>query len=155
MNLNQLERLLLLEQSGEISPKQRRALDAELGASAGARRQRDQIRGFAASVPSSTATPSPGTVQRIHARLQSRPTPSPIFHPVWKSALASAAALALLIGVHAYRSSTNPIPSEPAVASVTTASEEEWTDPLDSEFTELESLIATFSTDNTFEMTEI
>ena len=33
--------------------------------------------------------------------------------------------------------------------------EEEWTDPLDSEFTELESLIATFSTDNTFEMTEI
>ena len=155
MNPNQLERLLLLEQSGELSPRQRRELNAELDASAEARRQRGRIRDFASAIPPSTAQPSPGTVQRIHARLQSRPTPSPIFHPVWKSALASAAALALLIGVHAYRSSPNPTPSEPAVASVTTASEEEWTDPLDSEFTELESLIATFSTDNTFEMTEI
>lgn len=155
MNPNQLERLLLLEQSGELSPRQRRELNAELDASAEARRQRGRIRDFASAIPPSTAQPSPGTVQRIHARLQSRPTPSAGFHPAWKSALATAAALALLIGVHAYRLQTRPVPSNPSVASGTATVEEEWTDPLDSEFTELESLIATFSTDNTFEMTEI
>ena len=155
MNPSQLEQLLLLEQSGELSPKQRRELDAALAASAEARRQRGQLRGFAATVPPPTAQSAPDTTHRIHARLQARQKPSSAFHPVWKSALASAAALVLLIGVHAYRGKTNPIPAEPAVASVTTAAEEEWTDPLDSEFTELENLITTISTDDTFEMTEI
>ena len=155
MNPNQLELLLLLEQSGELSPQQRRELDAELGASAEARCQRAQLRSFAAAIPTSPAQPAPGTAQLIHARLQSQQKPSTAFHPAWKSALTAAAALALLIGVHAYRGKTNPIPSEPTVASSTVVEEEEWTDPLDSEFTELENLISTFSTDDTFEMTEI
>ena len=40
MNPMQLERLLLLEQSGELAPKQRRELEAELAGSAEARQQR-------------------------------------------------------------------------------------------------------------------
>ena len=153
MNPKQLEQLLLLEQSGELSPKQRRTLDAELAAHSSAYPLRKELRNLTASIPSPTAIPSTLSTSAIHARLsQSSKAPSG-FRPAWKPALAAVAALSLLLGIHTYHAKT-PISSTPTVASMTTE-EEEWTDPLDSEFTELESLIATISTDNTYEITEI
>ena len=148
MNPNQLEQLLLLEASGELSPSQRRALDAELAASPAARRFRDQLRALAAAAPAPAPGPAPDTAARIAARLAPRPR-----MVVWKPLLATAAALALLLGVYTLRPGPASAPIE--TAAVETAADEEWTDPLDADFTELESLLAAMAEDNAFEITEL
>ena len=148
MNPNQLEQLLLLEQSGELSPSQRRALDAELAASPEARRFRDQLRALAAAAPAPAVGPAPDAAARIAARLAPRPR-----MVVWKPLLATAAALALLLGVYTLRPGPASAPIE--TAAVETAADEEWTDPLDADFTELESLLAAMAEDNAFEITEL
>lgn len=149
MNPKHLEQLLLLEQSGELSLRQRRALDAELAAAPEARRFRDQLRALSAAVPPPAAPPAHAAAARIAARLAPR---SRIL--VWKPLLATAAALALLLGVYTFQPGPASAPVE--TAAVTAATEEEdWTDPLDAEFTELESLLAAISTDDAFEITEL
>ena len=153
MNPARLEQLLLLEQSGELSPRQRRELDAQLAASAEARRQRDDLRRLAAALPAPAAQPAPGAAAQIAARLRQPARPAFNLLPAWKPALAAAAALALLLGVRAYRAA--PGTAEPAPAVAAAAAEEEWTDPFETEFTELESLITALSADGSFEITEI
>ena len=153
MNTQKLEQLLLLEQSGELSPKQRRQLDIELAASAEARALRNGLRGLAAAIPAPAVQPGPDAAARIDARLQQTPKPSFAFLPAWKPALA-AAALALFFGVHSFRANHAQAPAESAAVAAA-AEEEEWIDPLDAEFTELENLIDTMSSDNSFEITEI
>ena len=155
MNPNQLERLLLLEQPGELTAKQRRALEAELAASSAARRFRDQLRALAGAVPPPAAGPAPDAAARIAARLRHDRQSFLVFRPVWKPALAAAAALALFVGVRSFqRPASTSAPAETA-AIATAAEEEDWTDPLDAEFTELESLLAAMSTDAAFEITEL
>ena len=154
MNPNQLERLLLLEQSGELTAKQRRALEAELAASSAARRFRDQLRALAGAVPPPAAGPAPDAAAHIAARLQRNQSSRPAFRPVWKPALAAAAALALFVGVRTFRPAPAAAPAETA-AVATAAEEADWTDPLDADFTELESLLAAMSTDAAFEITEL
>lgn len=151
MNAAQLEQLLLLEQSGELSPKQRRLLDAELAASPAARQSRAQLRSLADALPA--PAPAPGAAARIAARLAQ--TPKPAFAPAWKSALAAAAALAILLGVRAYHGARAPAPADSTLAAATVAEDEEWTDPLEAEFTELESLLLAISTDDSLEITEL
>ena len=148
MNPQHLEQLLLLEASGELSPSQRRALDAELAASPEARRFRDQLRALAAIAPAPAAGPAPDAAARIAARLAPRPR-----MVVWKPLLATAAALALLLSVYTLRPDPASAPIE--TAAVETAADEEWTDPLDADFTELESLLAAMATDASFEITEL
>ena len=155
MNPHELERLLLLEQSGELSAAQRRALDAELAASPAARRFRDQLRALAGAVPPHAAGPAPDAAARIAARLHAKPKPVFAFQPAWKPALAAAAALALLLGVRSFqRPAATPAPAETA-AVATAAEEEDWSDPLDADFTELESLLAAMTSDASFEITEL
>ena len=151
MNATPLEQLLLLEQSGELSAKQRLRLDAELAASAEARRLRAELRGLAAAVPPPPAGPV-AAVARIDARLRRTTAPVAAFRPAWKSALAAAAALALLFGVRAFR---NPAPAVPADPVLAAAEEAVWTDPLEEEFTELESLLLAISSDDSSEITEL
>ena len=155
MNPKQLEQLLLLEFSGELSPAQRRALDAELAANPAARRFRDQLRVLAGAVQAPAAGPAPDAATRIAARLQAKSKPIFIFQPAWKPALATVAALALFVGVRSFqRPAATSAPAE--IAAVATAAEEEdWTDPLDADFTELESLLAAMATDASFEITEL
>ena len=148
MNPKHLEQLLLLEQSGELSPRQRRALDAELAASPAARRFRDQLRALSAAVPPPAAPPAPDAAARIAERLAPRSR-----MVVWKPLLATAAALALLLSVYTFRPDPASAPIE--IAAVETAADEEWTDPLDADFTELESLLAAMATDASFEITEL
>ena len=148
MNPQHLEQLLLLEASGELSPSQRRALDTELAASPEARRFRDQLRALAAAAPAPAAGPAPDAAARITARLAPRPR-----MVVWKPLLATAAALALLLSVYTFRPDPASAPIE--TAAVETAADEEWTDPLDADFTELESLLAAMATDASFEITEL
>ena len=151
MNATPLEQLLLLEQSGELSAQQRLRLDAELAASAEARRLRAELRGLAAAVPPPPAGPV-AAAARIDARLLRTPAPVAAFRPAWKSALAAAAALALLFGVRAFRS---PDPAGPADPVLAAAEEAVWTDPLEEEFTELESLLLAISSDDSSEITEL
>ena len=155
MNPHELERLLLLEQSGELSAAQRRALDAELAASPAARRFRDQLRDLAGAVPPPAAGPAPDAAARIAARLQAKPKPVFAFPPAWKPALAAAAALALLLGVRTFRPAPAAAPAASTAAVETAAAEEDWSDPLDADFTELESLLAAMTTDASFEITEL
>lgn len=152
MNATPLEQLLLLEQSGELSAQQRLRLDAELAASAEARRLRAELRGLAAAVPPPPAGPVAAAAARIDARLRRTPAPAAAFRPAWKSALAAAAALALLFGVRAFRS---PDPAGPADPVLAAAEEAVWTDPLEEEFTELESLLLAISSDDSSEITEL
>jgi hypothetical protein len=155
MNAKQLERLLLLEQSGELSPKQRHQLDAELATSTEARRLRTEIRGLAATIPPPATPLVPDAARRIAARLDQASKPTLAFQPMWKPILAAAAALALLLGVRTFRDGDPALPIESAAVSVPAPEEEEWTDPLESEFTELESLLAAISSDDSFEITEL
>ena len=156
MNTKQLERLLLLEQSGELSAAQRRALDAELAASPAARRFRDQLRALAGAAPEPASAPAPDAAARIAARLRQKPKPAFAFQPAWKPALAAAAALALFVGVRSFqRPATVPAPVAETAAVATAAEEEDWSDPLDAEFTELESLMANISSYDAYEITEL
>jgi len=155
MNPHELERLLLLEQSGELAPRQRRALDAELAASETARRLRDRLRAWTAAVPPPAAAPAPDAAARIAARLRPPPRPAAwIFRPVWKPALAAAAALALFLGVRSFRPAPIAAPIETAV-NATASADEVWTDPLDAEFTELENLLLAISTDDSLNVTKL
>lgn len=152
MNQKRIERLLLLEQTGELSARERRQLDKELAANAEARWRRDEFRGFAAVIPPVAAQPASDAARRIAACLHAPQKSSFAFPPAWKPAVAAVAALALLFGVRAVRHQ----PGGPAaVAGASAAEEEEWTDPLETEFAELESLIAGLDSDETFEITEL
>ena len=141
-----LEQLLLLEQSGELSPDQQRQLDTELAASPEARQQQATLRALAGAIPPVDAEPAADAAARIAARLQAAPAPSPrsLFRPVWKPALAAAAALALLLGIRAFRPDTAP---EIGVAEIT-VEEELWADPFEADFAELDSLIADAESDD-------
>lgn len=162
MNREQLEQLLLLEQSGELTPPQQLQLNAELTASEQARRLRDQLRTIAAAAANPVARPAPDAAARIAARLQPAARPAFTFVAAWKPALAFAAALALLVGVrtfHAPRSAPVEIAAATtattAVVAAAATQEETWSDPLDSEFTELESLLASIASENSLETTEL
>ena len=150
MTPRKLERLLLLEQSGELTPRQRRRLDAELAASEPARRLRDELRGLAASIPPLSASPSADAARLIATRL-ARPAPDfAILPPAWKPALATAAALALLFGARAYRTALAPHAPPAPVAALSvpaTPPETEWSDPLGDDFAELETLLQNTSDD--------
>ncbi len=151
MNAKELEQLLLLEQSGELSPAQRRRLDAALAASPEARRLRDRLHRISAAIPAPAARPAPDAAARIAARLRQDQAPARAFRPAWKPALAAAAALALLVGVRTFHAPA-PVSSESAAAA---AEEEDWTDPLDAEFTELENLLLAISSGDSLEITEL
>ena len=152
MNPKQLEQLLLCEQSGELSPRQRRELETALAASAEARRRRDDLRRLAAALPAPAAQPAPGAAANLAARLRQPARPAFNLLPAWKPALAAAAALALLLGVRAYRAAPGTAEPAPAVAA---AAEEEWTDPLETEFIALEELLAALDETDSFAITEL
>lgn len=157
MNPARLEQLLLLEASGELSPRQRRTLDAELAANPDARRRRAELLGLVQAIPPVPTGPAPGAAEAIAARLTMKPA-RPVHRPRWATTLAAAAALALLLGVSLFRGGPAPATDAPALALANPAepaepaetAEDDWTDPLEDEFAELESLLLAIS-DNPFE----
>ena len=154
MKPEQLEQWLLLEQSGELTPQQKLRLDAELAASEAARRLRDQLRTIAGAVSAPAVQPAANSAARIAARLRPAARPAFTFVAAWKPALAFAAALALIVGVRTFQA-PRPAGTVETAAVTTAAEEEEWSDPLDSEFTELESLLASIASENSLETTEL
>jgi len=144
-----LEQLLLLEQSGELTPEQQCRLDTELAASPEAHQQRETLRALAGAIPPVAAEPAPDAAARIIARLQTAPAPAhrSLFRPVWKPALAAAAALALLFGIRATRPTAAP-ETGVAMVIVEEGNDEFWADPFEADFAELDSLIAEAESDN-------
>ena len=155
MKPEKLEQWLLLEQTGELTPRQKLQLDAELAASEAARRLRDQLHAIANALPVPTAQPAPGAAARIAARLRPAARPAFTFVAAWKPALAFAAALAFIVGIRTFQSPRPTAPAETAAVTAAAAEEEDWSDPLDSEFTELESLLASIASENSLETTEL
>lgn len=153
MNPAQTEQLLLLEQSGELSEPQRRALDTELAANPDARRLRAELRDLARAIPPAPG-PAPDTAARIAARLETAALPHPAFHLAWKPALAAAAALALLLGIQTFRHAP-PDATEFARSDAPAAAEDDWTDPLADEFTELENLLTALASEDPFDFVEL
>lgn len=153
MKTQKIEQLLLLKQSGELSPKQQSQLEAELAVSEEARQLQKELSGLAAAIPPVDAQPAPDAAARIAARLQ-QPAPSAtVFRPIWKPALAAAAALAILVGVRTWRT--------PDTGSIETAQielteeEEAWLSPFEADFIEIESLLAAIDSDDSMELTEL
>ena len=132
-----------------------RALDADLAANPAARQFRAELQHLAAAVPPVRATPAPGSAAQIAARLAGA-RPFAVFRPAWRPALAAAAALALLLGVRSFQGSRSaPAPADSSLAAAPAAEDEEWTDPLEAEFSELESLLLAIATDDSLEITEL
>jgi ferric-dicitrate binding protein FerR (iron transport regulator) len=141
MKTKKLEKWLLLEQSGELSPRKLRALRCELARSEDTRALRNELGWLKNTVLTPVLEPSPWSVSKIAARL--RGDRRTAFVPkVWKSALALAACLMAVVGIfnfHDKRVSSTPI------AVVVAAGVDVWNDPLEEDLSKLESLIVASS----------
>jgi len=142
MKKETLQKLLLREQSGELSPRQRRYLDCELAASEEACVLRAELGRLTDAIITPDAEPEPWTVARIDARLREERRPAWSFSKVWKMAPAMAACLAVVAGIlnfHGKQTSSAP------VAVVAAAGVDVWHDPFEEDLNRLENLIASIS----------
>ncbi|NOU35634.1 MAG: hypothetical protein HOO88_02520 [Kiritimatiellaceae bacterium] len=142
MKIKKIEKWLLLEQSGELSPRKLRALHRELAGSEEARVLRSELGWLKDTVITPALEPSPWSVAKISARLHVGPVPVLASARVWKSALALAACLMAVSGVfnfHDKRVSSTP------VAVVAAAGVDVWNDPLEEDLSKLERLIVASS----------
>ena len=154
MNPQQLERLVLLESSGELSRRQRRVLEAELASSADAQQFRDQLRRFGAVLPVPAGPGASEVAAQIDARLKVQRAIRPVFRPGWKTACAVAALLALLAGVQMARRDRGGFAASVSVQNPAEA-EAEWSDPLEADFAELEELLAFLDSGEAYMQTEL
>lgn len=143
MKINKLEKLLLLEQSGELSPKQRCQLEHELQVSDKARKLRSDLSMLSGSINKPDVELSPWTVARIDARLREKSRPAFTPSVLWKPALALAAGLAIISGV--FNFNQNQISSAPAVAVTGTTEVDVWSVPFEEDLHRLETLIMAIS----------
>lgn len=143
MKTNKLEKLLLLEQSGELSSGQRCRLEHELQVSDKARKLRADLCVLRGSINEPDVELSPWTVARIDARLREKSRPA--FNPsvLWKPALALAAGLTLISGI--FNFNENQISSAPAVAVIGTTEVDVWSVPFEEDLHRLETLIMAIS----------
>jgi ferric-dicitrate binding protein FerR (iron transport regulator) len=146
MNTKKIEKWLLLEQTGELSPGQRRRLDRALDESDAAGRLRDDLVVFSQSVKKSDVELSPWMVTRIHARLRDEPRSGVSRARLWKSVLALAACLTLVAGLMNFHGAQTS--SAPAVTAVTTSGVDVWNVPYEEDLSNLESLIVALSNDS-------
>lgn len=154
MNPKDLEQLLLLEQSGELTPQQQRRLEAELAAAPAARQLRRELQGMARAIPEPPAGPAPDATEKILARLAAnRPAPAHNWFPT----VAAAAALALLLGSYALHSSRS-LDAGTGRAQATQSAmldADEWTDPLEQEFADLENLFRVMAEQPLFDLVDL
>lgn len=148
----QLEQLLLLEQSGELTPRQQARLAAALAASAHARELRGQLRHITRAVTAPETTPAPAPLAAATARIDARLRhPRPLRAVTWKPLLAAAAALVLVAGATFFHIVRHPAATaQQAALADDTEPDTAWLEPMDAEFTELEDLLASLATDDFF-----
>ncbi|MEI8205791.1 MAG: hypothetical protein WCG03_02825 [Kiritimatiellales bacterium] len=145
MKRKKLEKCLLLEQSGELSPRQLRQLERELAASENARILRQELGRLRGSVLLPETEPFPWTVARISARLREERRPVLTATQVIKPVLALAACVMAVAGIfnfHGKQAASSP------VAVVAAAGVDVWNDPLEGDLSRLERQIAAISGDS-------
>jgi hypothetical protein len=141
MKTKQIEKLLLLEQTGELSSRQRR----KLAVCSEVQAKRDELKAFCAAVPAADVEPSPWVATKIAARLRTERRPVLIFSKHWKTTVALAACLAVITGILNFHG--NQKSSTVVVAVAAASAEDVWNDPLEEDLSRLESLIVAISGD--------
>ena len=139
MNAKKLEKWILLEQTGELSPRKQKILNA-LPQAAG---KRAELNALHAAVPQIKEEPSPWAVARIHARLKKEKRPLLLPVRVWQPILALAACLMIFATTFDF----SPDPSAVASASVEVGVADVWNVQFEEDLAELESLILAISGD--------
>lgn len=146
MKMSKLEKWLLLEQSGELSPRQLRQLNRALSASQEGQALRRELGLLKKSVLTPVAEPSPWTVAKITARLREEQRPAVRMSFAGRPALALAACLTLVLGIWAFHGKQASSASD---AVFTAAGVDVWDDPLGEDLDKLENLIVAISGDST------
>ncbi len=141
MKSKKIEKWLLLEQSGELSPRRQRLLNSCLEAQT----KRAELNALRAALPALDAEPSPWTVARIAARLNERQHMTLDFQKGLKPALALAACLLLVAGFFDFHG--NQTASTSTAVVVAAAGVDVWNDPLEEDLGRLENLIVAISGD--------
>lgn len=147
MKIKKIEKWLMLEQSGELTPRKLTRLGRELEKSEEARRLRADLALLSRSIQPSTAEPDPWAVTKIEARLRREPGRTMRMPHAWKSALAAAACLVIALHVVNLNMNQPLTPAPKAVATTPAVSQDVLSDPLEDDFAALESLILAISGD--------
>jgi len=143
MKTEKLEKWLLLEQTGELSARQRR----ELAACPEAQAKRDELKALRMALPVLDAEPSPWTVTKIDAQLRKTSRMVWTVSRVWRPALALAACLTLVAGILNFHDEQQ-VSSTSATVVLAAAVEGVWNDPLEEDLGNLERLIVAASGDS-------
>lgn len=153
MKIQKLEKWLLLEQSGELSPRKCRRLELELTRSPEARKLRRELRLINESICGADVELSPWMATRIHVQLRGEIESTAVFSGAWKPALALAACFVIALGFWNFQGKQ----AATSANVVQTASIEEsavWDDSLGDDLSELENLILALS-DSSFDIMEM
>ena len=142
MKTKTLEKYLLLEQSGELSARKRRLLDACPEAQA----KRDELKILQVATPLSEVEPSPWTTTKIAARLREERKPVVTFSNVWKPVFLTAACLTLVVSTFDFKQTV------PDAVVFTETEMDAWNNQFEVDLVELESLILAMSGDPIMEM---
>ena len=137
MKMKQLEKLILLEESGELSVRQRRTLEQCPEADD----VRKELTAFLNSVPVLEEEPSAWAATKIASRLRSKPNSLFEFSRLWKPALALAACLTIFVNSFDFRQTSS------ASTVVQTVEVDVWDDQFEEDLAELETLILAISGD--------
>ncbi len=138
MKTTTLEKLILLEQSGELSVRQHRLLDA----CPEAQTKRDELMVLHAATPIAEVEPSPWATTKIAARLREERRPAVTFSKVWKPVFLTAACLMLAVSTFNFKQTSTD-------SAVVVATEmDAWNDQFEEDLVELESLILAMSGDS-------
>lgn len=137
MKTKTLEKLLLLEQTGELSARQRRLLDACPEAQA----KRDELNALCAAVLSTNAEPEPWAVAKIAARLRMERASLFKFSRLWKPVLLTMVCMMLIVNTFDFKQTA------PEHTEVVMTEMDVWSSQFENDLAELESLILAISGD--------
>ena len=144
MNTKKIEKWLLLEQSGELPPRQLRGLSRALAVSEEARALRNELDRLKGSIILPEIEPSPWIITRIAARLREERRSAFLFSKVWKPAFALVFCLMVVTGILNFHG--EQVSSAPA-AVVAAAGVDVWNDPFEEALSRLENQIVAISGD--------
>ncbi len=137
MKTKTLEKYLLLEQTDELSARQRRLLDACPEAQV----KRDELTFLRTATPVSDVEPDPWAASKIAARLRKEKRTAQLFSKVWKPVFLVTACLMLVVNTFDFKQTS----STSVVIEMTEA--DVWNDQFEEDLVELESLILAMSGD--------
>ncbi len=138
MKTKTFEKYLLLEQSGELSPRRQRLLNA----CPETQEKRAELTVLRTAIPPLCAEPDPWATQKIAARLREETRPVFNFSKAWKPVLLTAACVTLVVSTFNFEQTS----TEPAVVAETEM--DAWNNQFEADLVELESLILAMSGDS-------